>query len=43
MRKDKMFKGWSDRVEKFEYDRTLPFFELIVPTENTYKHRYCME
>jgi dynein heavy chain len=43
MRKEKMFKPWNERVDKFEYDRTLPFFELIVPTDVTYKHRYCME
>ena len=43
LRKDKIFKPWQERVEKFEYDKTLPYFELIVPTDVTIKHRYCME
>jgi len=43
LRKDKMFKPWDIRVDNFVFDKTKPYFELMVPTAETYKHRYCLE
>ncbi len=43
LKKDKCFKEWSTKVDAFVFDKNLQYFELIVPTETTYAHRYCLE
>jgi dynein heavy chain len=43
MRKDKSFKPWSLKVPQFVYDKEIPYFELLVPTADTYRHAYCLE
>ena len=27
----------------FVFDRDVPYFELLVPTSDTYKHSYCLD
>jgi len=43
LKKEKTWKEWQTRVEKFEYVRDSSYFDLMVPTADTYKHRYCLE
>lgn len=43
LKKDKMFRPWDLKVEQFTYVKDKAFFELVVPTTDTYKHRYCLE
>jgi len=43
LKKDKSFKPWSLRVPQFVYDKDIPYFELLVPTTDTYRHAYCLE
>ena len=43
MKKDHAFKPWDGSVPKFEYNRDASYFDLMVPTADTYKHRYCLE
>ena len=43
MKKDKSFKPWSMKVPTFVYDKDIPYFELLVPTADTYKYSYCLE
>jgi dynein heavy chain len=31
------------KVPAFVYDKEIPYFELLVPTSDTYKHSYLME
>lgn len=38
-----MFRPWDLKVEQFTYVKDKAFFELVVPTTDTYKHRYCLE
>jgi dynein heavy chain len=38
-----VFKEWHTKVDAFVFDKTLPYFELIVPTPVTYAHKYCLE
>lgn len=42
-RDQKQFKHWDIKVEPFVYSKESSFFELMVPTSDTYKHRYCLE
>jgi hypothetical protein len=37
------WKPWDVKVEKFEYVKDMSFFDMMVPTADTYKHRYCLE
>lgn len=37
------WKPWDTKVEKFEYVKDMSFFDMMVPTADTYKHRYCLE
>lgn len=34
---------WDNQVQKFEYVKDMSFFDMMVPTADTYKHRYCLE
>ena len=43
MKKERAWKEWQTRVEKFEYSKEMSFFEMMVPTADTYKHRFCLE
>jgi len=43
MKKDKSFKPWSSKVPTFEFNKDAPYFELLVPTSDTYKFSYCVE
>ena len=43
MKKDKSFKPWSMKVPAFVYDKEVPYFELLVPTTDTYKFSFCLE
>ena len=37
------FKPWSDKVKEFVYVKELPFFDIMVETEMTYKHSYMLD
>ena len=37
------FKPWSDKVKEFVYQKELPFFDIMVETEMTYKHSYMLD
>lgn len=43
LKKDKSFKPWSTKVPAFVFDKDVPYFELLVPTNDTYKYSYCLE
>jgi dynein heavy chain len=43
LRKEKSWKEWQTRVDKFEYNREMSYFDMMVPTADTYKHRYCLD
>lgn len=43
IKKDKQFKPWTLKVPQFVFDREIPYFELLVPTADTYRHAYCLE
>ena len=42
-KKDKTFKPWATKVPAFVFDKEIPYFELLVPTSDTYKHSYCLD
>lgn len=41
--KEHVFKPWESVVPKFEYNKEMSYFDLMVPTSDTFKHRYCLE
>ena len=43
LKREKVFKSWASRVSTFAYDRDLPYFDLIVPTQDTTKYSFLME
>jgi len=38
-----VFKPWASKVPGFIYDKEASYFDLMVPTTDTYKHAYCLE
>jgi len=38
-----MFKPWSEKVKEFTFEKELPFFDIMVETEMTYKHGYMLD
>jgi dynein heavy chain len=43
LKRDKLFKPWTNRVQAFVYDKDQSFFDLMVPTTDTAKYSYCLE
>lgn len=43
LKKEKIFKNWSNKVPQFVYDKDVPYFQLLVPTADTVKFAYCLE
>jgi len=43
LKKDKSYKPWTSKVQPFVFDKEVPYFELLVPTQDTYKYSYCLE
>jgi len=43
LKKDKTYKPWTSKVQPFVFDKEVPYFELLVPTQDTYKYSYCLE
>lgn len=43
LKKSKTWMPWDNQVQKFEYVKDMSFFDMMVPTADTYKHRYCLE
>ena len=43
LKKSKQWLPWDNQVKKFEYVQGMSFFDMMVPTADTYKHRYCLE
>jgi dynein heavy chain len=43
MKKEKAFKPWSQKVPAFVYDKDVPYFELLVPTNDSVRHSYALE
>jgi len=41
--KELRFVPWSNKVEDFIYDKEKSFFELLVPTVDTYRSAFWME
>lgn len=39
----KEFKPWNDLVTDFKYDATLPYFNILVPTQDTVKFKYLLD
>lgn len=39
----KRLEPWARIVPQFQYNNTLPFFEMIVPTVDTIRFGYVME
>lgn len=37
------FKHWNDKMEEFQYDPSVPYFNLLVPTVDTIRYSYIME
>jgi len=42
LKKEKIFKPWSQIVKPFSYDKDLSYFELMVPTQDTTKYSYSL-
>lgn len=42
-KKEPTYIPWADRVPAFEYDPSLPYFQLMVPTVDTYKHSFILD
>lgn len=43
LKKEKTYKAWATKVPGFEYDKEASYFDLMVPTTDTYKHAFCLE
>jgi dynein heavy chain len=43
LKKTKSWMPWENQVQKFEYVKDMSFFDMMVPTADTYKHRFCLE
>jgi len=43
LKKSKAWCPWDNQVQKFEYNKEMSFFDMLVPTSDTYKTRYCLE
>lgn len=43
LKKEKAFKPWSTKVPTFVFDKEVPYFELLVPTNDTYKYSFAIE
>lgn len=41
--KDNRFREWTEIVESFKYDDTVPYFSLMVPTTDTCRFSYIMK
>ena len=41
--KKKTFVHWSEKVKDFEFVKEKPFFDIMVETDMTYKHAFCLE
>mmetsp|Transcript_28705 Transcript_28705/g.25771 ORF Transcript_28705/g.25771 Transcript_28705/m.25771 type:complete len:277 (+) Transcript_28705:1280-2110(+) len=41
--KSQTFKHWSGIVDEFEYDRDLPYFDILVPTPDTVKYKFLVQ
>ena len=37
------FKHWNDKVEGFQYDENVPYFNLLVQTIDTCRYSYIVE
>ena len=42
-KKEKGFKHWNTKVPTFVYDKDVPYFDLLVPTNDSYRHSFCLE
>jgi len=42
-KKDKIFKPWAGKVPAFEFNKELPYFQLMVPTIDTVRYAYCLD
>jgi dynein heavy chain, axonemal len=43
LKRSKNWVPWDAQVQKFEYIKDMSFFDMMVPTADTYKHLYCLE
>jgi dynein heavy chain len=43
LKKSKEWAPWTNRVPKFEFNKDKSFFELMVETETTVRHGWCLE
>jgi dynein heavy chain len=42
-KKTKTWISWDQQVQKFEYNKEMSFFDMMVPTSDTYKTRFILE
>ena len=40
---DLIYKHWNDKMLEFEYDKDIPYFNLLVPTIDTTRYAYIIE
>jgi dynein heavy chain, axonemal len=38
-----IFSRWSEKKETYKYDKSTPFFNILVPTTDTVKYKYLMK
>jgi dynein heavy chain, axonemal len=38
-----VFSRWAEKKETYKYDRSTPFFNILVPTTDTVKYKYLMK
>ena len=43
LKKTKNWMPWDNLVQKFEYVKDMSYFDMMVPTADTYKTRFCLE
>lgn len=36
------FSHWSEKIESFKYEKSMNFFEILVPTSDTVKFKYIL-
>lgn len=41
--KTREFKNWSELVTEYKYDSDIPFFNILVPTNDTVKYKYLFD
>lgn len=42
-KKEIRFVPWANKLEDFVFDKETPFFSMVVPTVDTFRHSWCLD